>query len=295
MCRIYKWETLLINSAILKKEEIDMKMEQVVKPFVKWAGGKTQLLLDLKKNLPSEFNNYFEPFVGGGALLFEIGVKNSFINDSNGELINCYKVIRDNHKRLSRELKKHKNNQEYFYHVRTMDINNLSKIQRAARFIFLNKTCYNGLWRVNKKNQFNTPFGKYKNPKITDPELLESISRFLKEVNIFCYDFEKFLLENAKKGDLVYFDPPYHPVSKYSDFRRYTKDFFGIEEQERLAKLFRKLNSRGCKLLLSNSHSKLILNLYKEFNIKIVHARRNINRDPNRRGVVKEVLVKNYG
>jgi DNA adenine methylase len=265
-----------------------------LKPFVKWAGGKTQLLPELLKNKPRNYNRYIEPFVGGGALLFELKSKNALINDSNEELINCYIVIREKPNELIEELNKHKNEKEYFLGIRKLIPSQLSQVERAARLIYLNRTCFNGLWRVNKKNQFNTPFGNYKNPKIVNPPLLHSISEYLQEVVICSEDFEKFLMNNAKKGDFIYIDPPYHPISKYSDFKRYTKDFFGIEEQKRLANLFAKLDKKGCFVLLSNSYSDLILELFKDFKIDTVFAKRIINKDPNGRGNVKEVLVKNY-
>ncbi len=264
------------------------------KPFVKWAGGKTQLLPELKKNIPTRFKRYLEPFVGGGALLFEINARESLINDSNEELINCYEVIRDSPDKLIDDLQLHTNTKSYFYKVRSLKLQKLSSIKRASRFIYLNRTCYNGLWRVNKENQFNTPFGNYKNPKIVNAELIQSISKFLNSVKIFCMDFEAFLLLHAKKDDFIYLDPPYHPVSKYSDFKRYTKDFFGIEHQKRLAEIFRALDKKGCKLLLSNSYSPLILDLYSEFEIITVKARRSINNNGDGRGEIKEVVIRNY-
>jgi len=265
-----------------------------LKPFVKWAGGKTQLLSQLNSYVPKKYGRYLEPFVGGGAFLFSLSPKSAIINDSNGELINCYKVLRNSPKLLIEELKKHTNDEDYYYSVRKLKPENLSKIERAARVIFLNKTCFNGLWRVNKKNEFNTPFGHYKNPKLVHPELFNVISKFLKNVDIYEMDFSDFLLKFAKRGDFIYLDPPYHPISKYSDFKRYTKDFFGIDEQRKLANLFIKLNKKGCNLLLSNSHSDLILDLYSDFNINIVEAKRLINKNALGRGAVKEVLINNY-
>jgi DNA adenine methylase len=265
-----------------------------LKPFVKWAGGKKQLLSHLIKHKPSSFGNYIEPFVGGGALLFELGIKNSKINDSNEELINCYNIIKRKPQALITDLKLHNISENYYYELRSKDIKHMSDVERASRFIFLNRTCFNGLWRVNKDNRFNTPYGKYKNPKIMDQELIMEVSEFLKSVEIYTMDFEKFLLEHAKKGDFVYLDPPYHPISKYSDFKRYTKDFFDLDAQKRLAKLFKVLDQKGCKLLLSNSYSKEMLDLYKDFKITIVNAKRIINKNPDGRGNVKEILVRNY-
>jgi len=226
--------------------------------------------------------------------LFALKGKESLINDSNEELINCYEVIKNDCKRLIEDLHKHKNEKKYYYEIRKIDPSTLTNIERASRFIYLNKTCYNGLWRVNKKNQFNTPFGNYKHPKIVDVKLLKTASKFLKSTKIFCMNFEDFLLKKAKKDDFIYLDPPYHPISRYSDFKRYTKDFFGLDEQKRLLKVFNILNKRKCKLLLSNSYSELILDLYSDYEIIVVHARRNINRDPSGRGKIKEVLIRNY-
>lgn len=265
-----------------------------VKPFVKWAGGKSQLLPELLRYKPTSYKRYLEPFIGGGALFFEINSKNALINDSNEELINCYMMIKDQPEELINDLLRHKNEKEYYYKIRKEDPETLTQIERASRFIYLNRTCYNGLWRVNKKNQFNTPFGKYKNPKIVNEKLIKAVSLFLEPTEIHSEDFEDFLLENAKKDDFIYLDPPYNPISEYSDFKRYTKDFFGKDEQNRLAKIFKKLDKKGCKLLLSNSYSDMILNLYSEYEIITVHARRNINKDPNGRGVIKEILVRNY-
>ena len=203
-------------------------------------------------------------------------------------------MIRDKPEGLINDLHKHINDKEYYYEIRRKDQDALNQIERASRFIYLNRTCYNGLWRVNKKNQFNTPFGKYKNPKIVNENLIKAVSIYLKNTEIHCQDFEDFLLEYAKKDDFIYLDPPYNPISKYSDFKRYTKDFFGKDEQDKLAKIFKKLDKKGCKLLLSNSHSDMILKLYSEYEMTTVHARRNINKDPNGRGPIKELLVRNY-
>jgi len=265
-----------------------------IKPFVKWAGGKKQLLPTLSQYIPSHYKRYLEPFVGGGALLFHLKPPIALINDSNDELMNCYRVIRDNVQDLIEDLKIHINSKDYFYDMRKQDVQELTIVERASRFIYLNRTCFNGLWRVNKKNQFNTPFGYHKNPKILNADLLLVVSEFLSNVELFESDFEVFLLENARKGDFIYLDPPYYPVSKYSDFKRYTKDFFGEPEQIRLANVFKKLDKKGCKLLLSNSHSDLISQEYDGYDQMVVEARRNINKDGNGRGAVKEYLVRNY-
>lgn len=266
-----------------------------LKPFVKWAGGKSQLLNELLKHTPKIFNNYLEPFIGGGALLFKLKPNSAIINDLNQELINCYNVIKFNPEDLISDLQNYKNEKEFYYKIRTINSLKLNSIERASRFIYLNKTCFNGLWRVNKDNQFNTPFGNYKNPNIVNEELLFSISDYLKSVDIFSLDFQEFLLKYAKEGDFIYLDPPYVPISEYSDFNRYTKESFNLIDQKRLAKVFITLDKKGCNLLLSNSYSKLVLDLYSNFNINIVNARRSINKDPNGRGYIKEILVNNYG
>jgi DNA adenine methylase len=262
--------------------------------FVKWAGGKKQLLPQLVKFVPQSIDRYLEPFVGGGALLFKLLPDIALINDSNEELINTYLVIRDNPEELINDLGRYKNNEEYYYEIRSQDPLKLSSIERASRLIYLNRTCFNGLWRVNKKNQFNTPFGRYENPKIVNPELIRSVSMFLKKVSIYCQDFETFLDQNVREGDFIYLDPPYHPISKYSDFKRYTKIFFDQNEQVRLAKVVENLNNMNCKFLLSNSESELIRELYSSFEIIPVLARRNINKNPNGRKAIQEVLIRNY-
>ncbi|MEB3336466.1 MAG: Dam family site-specific DNA-(adenine-N6)-methyltransferase, partial [Leptolyngbyaceae bacterium] len=203
-----------------------MGTNKLVRPFLKWAGGKRQLVADIQANMPKKYNTYYEPFVGGGALFLELQRKRVVINDSNSELINCYQVIRDSLDELIEELKKHKSHQhesEYYYSIRGWDRTLLyqekSPVERAARIIFLNKTCYNGLFRVNSQGQFNVPFGKYKNPNILDETVLKAVNKYLNEnsVTILNGDFEK-AVEEAKKDDFVYFDPPYDPVSDTASF-----------------------------------------------------------------------------
>ncbi|OGC12251.1 hypothetical protein A3K48_07315 [candidate division WOR-1 bacterium RIFOXYA12_FULL_52_29] len=264
------------------------------KPFLKWAGGKSQLLSTIINHLPQKYNRYIEPFVGGGALLFALEPRKAIISDLNEELINCYKTVKNNVDSLIEDLHKHENDKHYFYQIRSQSIKILSEIERASRFIYLNKTCFNGLWRVNKQNQFNTPFGGYKNPKIVNVSALKQASRYLQHVKIFYGDYYKILQKYARKDDFVYLDPPYYPISKYSDFKRYTKEGFDIIQQKRLAHLFKILDARGCKLLLSNSSAECIANLYSEYTVITVRAKRLINSDHNKRGFVKEILVNNY-
>lgn len=264
------------------------------RPFLKWAGGKSQLLNTIINHLPDKYSKFIEPFVGGGALLFSLEPKKAIINDLNEELINCYSVVKSNVDSLIEDLYKHKNEKRYYYRIRSQDIQQLSNIERASRFIFLNRTCFNGLWRVNKQNQFNTPYGHYKNPKIINANSLKQASEYLKNVQIYHDDYFNLLLSIARKNDFIYLDPPYYPISKYSDFKRYTKEGFGLNQQEKLAHLYKKLTSRGCKLLLSNSSVKCIADLYSRYNVITVKAKRIINCDHKKRGPVKEILVKNY-
>lgn len=266
-------------------------------PFLKWAGGKSQLLAAYEQNFPYEFRSYFEPFTGGGAVFFYL--KNSrpafdaTLSDLNGELVNCYTMIRDEVDILIKELKKHKNEQEYFYAVRALDPAKLTEAQRAARLIYMNKTCFNGLYRVNSKGQFNVPFGSYKNPRFCDDTNLRACSAALDGVEILHQPFHH-VLKTAKKGDFVYFDPPYHPLSSTANFTSYTKNSFSAEDQETLAEVATRLHKRGCMFMLSNSDTPFIRDLYKQFEIKTIYAMRAINCKADGRGPVAEVLVTNY-
>lgn len=273
-------------------------MKNQVPTFVKWAGGKKQLLEQFKPFFPRKINRYIEPFVGGGAVLFYVlknfKPKEVFIFDINEELINTYEVIKKDVENLIKELKKLKklHNKETYYKVRAEDPKLLSPLTRATRFIYLNKTCFNGLYRVNSKGQFNVPIGSYKNPLICPEEDLREISKLLKNVKIINASFEE-CLKYAKKGDFVYFDPPYYPLKK-SSFTTYTKDNFLEKEQEQLKEVFSKLDKKGCKVMLSNSDTKFIKNLYKDYNIYIVKATRMINCDGKNRGKINEIVVTNY-
>lgn len=277
-----------------------MKKNPLVAPVVKWAGGKRQLLSDISKHLPKNFSTYYEPFLGGGAVLFHLQPGRAVVNDINEELINMYLVIRDNVEELIDSLKKHKNEKEYYYMIRELDrdkekYNQLSSIEKASRIIYLNKTCYNGLFRVNSQGQFNVPFGRYKNPDIVNETTLRAVSNYLNKAKITfkCTDFEE-AVKGIKKGAFVYFDPPYDPVSDTSSFTGYDINGFDKKEQERLKGLCDKLDKRGVKFLLSNSATDFILDLYKDYNTTVVKARRAINSKGNRRGEIEEVLVKNY-
>ena len=271
-------------------------------PFVKWAGGKRKLISQILPHFPKEFNNYFEPFIGGGAVIFEIqnysNIQKFYISDLNSDLINLYLTVKNKPEKLLSELKIHENNEEYFYKIRNLDrdekiFSKLTDIQKASRFLYLNKTAFNGLYRVNSKNQFNVPFGKYKNPNYADSENILKCSQFLKKVNIFNQDFEEFK-KLIKKGDFIYFDPPYFPVNKTSSFTSYTQNGFDLSEQKRLLNMMRWIDSIGAYFLLSNAHTEETLDFYKEFKIIEVETGRSINSKAQNRGKIKEILVKNY-
>lgn len=266
-------------------------------PFVKWVGGKRQILAELIQNMPSTYNRYFEPFIGGGALFFELQPKNAYISDINEELINVYKVIKDYVNELITDLSKHSISKDYFLKIRNLDrfenYKNLPSIEKASRFIYLNRTCFNGMYRVNSKGQFNVPFGKYKNPRIVDANNLLNCSQLLRNTEICCDDFSK-IVDIAKSGDFVYFDPPYAPLSETSSFTSYTKSGFDENMQRTLRDTCDLINSRGVKFMLSNSDTQLINNLYKKYKIIKVYASRAINSDASKRGKITEVLVKNF-
>ena len=260
-----------------------------VSPFLKWAGGKTQLHPVLLNHIPMEFDTYIEPFVGGGALFFELQPVRAVLADSNPELINCYMMVRDRVEDLIAVLKAYPYSEQFYYAIRAEMPED--PVLRAARMIYLNRTCYNGLYRVNKQGQFNVPFGSYKNPLICDSERLRTASYVLRNAELRCADYRETLGRCAKPGDFIYIDPPYHPVSKYSDFKRYTAEFFYEEDQHVLAKTVKELAQQGCHVLVSNSHCDFILDIYNGCDIIEVSAKRNINKDPQKRGEVKEVLV----
>lgn len=266
--------------------------KQPIRPILKWAGGKGQLLSQFKEYLPGpyEYNAYHEPFFGGGALFFSIQPGKAVISDLNKELIEVYEVVRDNVEKLIVSLKKHRNDEKYYYDIREKDPQKMKKIERVSRFIFLNKTCYNGLYRVNKNGKFNVPFGRYKNPDFVNEEGLKAANKVLQGIDLKVGDFSQ-VLKRAKSGDFIYLDPPYHPVSTTANFTDYTAIPFGEPEQRRLAEVFCKLNNKGCKVMLSNSDTPLIKELYRDFTIKKVRAKRSINCRADRRGPVNEVVV----
>ena len=273
------------------------KLKKETYPIVKWVGGKRQLMFELLKNMPKSHNRYFEPFVGGGALFFELQPEDAYISDMNEELINLYSVVRDNVYDLILDLSKHEVSKEYFLEIRNIDrtkkYNKLTNVQRASRFIYLNRTCFNGLYRVNSQGQFNVPFGYYKNPRILDADNLLNCSELLKKTEIICADFSE-ILNKVKKGDFVYFDPPYVPLNETSSFTSYTKDGFNIDMQFKLKEVCDELDSMGVMFMLSNSDTKFVNELYADYEVKKVFASRQINANIDGRGKITEVLVRNY-
>ena len=281
---------------------LSARKEPVLFPlFLKWAGGKLQLIEQFENLFPHNFRNYYEPFVGSGAVFFYVKSKlkpnKVILSDTNGELINCFIVVRDRTSELVELLLNHRkrHSKEYYYAVRTIQPNRLDSVDRAARFIYLNKTCFNGLYRVNSKGQFNVPFGDYVNPSIFDKNTLFQASQLLQDVHLQVSTFEK-VLDFAGKDDFVYFDPPYIPLSKTSSFTRYSKSDFTMKEQKRLSEVFRILNSRGCFVMLSNSDHALTRELYRDYekNTVMVRAKRMINSVGSKRGAINEVVVTNY-
>lgn len=283
-----------------------MNSESIVKkpkPFVKWVGGKRQLLAQFKSldlYPPKEFdlqnNRYFEPFVGGGAVFFDLLPKNAFLFDLNSELITTYKVIKNNLDELIHDLKTHEINKEYFNFIRSWKQEDLTPIKIASRFIYLNKTCFNGLYRVNKKGNFNVSYGRYKKPNICDEKNLSSVSLALQNAHIECADY-KTVLQYAKSGDFVYLDPPYDPLNKTSNFTSYTSGNFGQKEHLELREIILLLDKKGCFVMLSNSNTAFIYDVYsqvKNFTIHQVSANRILNSDILKRGKINEVVVKNY-
>lgn len=278
-----------------------MRKNKLVMPVVKWVGGKRQLLPVLTPLLPDRFTTYCEPFLGGGAMLFWRQPPRAIINDVNNELIQMYEVIKDDVESLILELEKHKNESDYFYMVRDWDrdrqkYNSLSKVEKASRIIYLNKTCYNGLFRVNNSGEFNTPFGNYKNPNIVNAATLRAVSQYFQKADItmLCQDYTDVLAE-VPRGTFVYLDPPYDPVSDTANFTGYVRGGFNREDQIRLRECCDELDRRGIKFMLSNSSTDFIREQYAVYNITTVQAKRAINSDATRRGQVDEVVVRNYG
>ena len=272
------------------------------KPFVKWAGGKRQIIDKLKEYVPENFNTYYEPFIGGGALLFELSPKKAVINDSNVELMNVYNCLcnEEKFKKMCSVLNHYEkmHSEEFYYEIRKKDknknmYNKLSDYTKAARTIYLNKACFNGLYRVNSKNEFNVPFGKKIKVNTYEGANLITVSNYLtlNDIKILNIDFEQ-AVKDAKENDFVYFDPPYD--SDTHTFNSYTEDGFGKEEQKRLAKVFKELDKKGVYVMLSNHNTGLVNELYKGYNMHKIEAKRNINSKGDKRGKVEELIITNY-
>lgn len=269
-------------------------------PFVKWVGWKRQLIEQFQRLFPTEFNDYFEPFLGGGAVYFNLQKEKSYLSDMNEELINVYQVIKEEPKKLIKFLKSIEHSKEKFLEIRAWDreknwTKNYTRIQRAGRFIYLNRTCFNGLHRVNSRGEFNVPMGAYKNPDyVQETNILntsELLNRTKAEIKVESFEH---VLDKAKSGDFIYFDPPYDTLTETANFTSYNKDSFGRGMQARLAETFRALDARGCKVMLSNHNTPYIRELYDGFRFEIVQARRNVNSNSAGRGKVEEIVVLNY-
>ena len=275
----------------------------MIAPILKWAGGKRQLLSELTRRLPDRWGTYFEPFIGGGALLVELAnldrLDRAVIGDKNPELVNLYRVVKQDPEGLSRALsdEKFRNDEDSFRQLKT-EFNALigtkkHPVERAALLVYLNKHSYNGLWRVNRKGHFNVPFGKHARLSLPSHQSVLKFSRMLEGITLMHADFGQ-IVRTAKRGDFVYFDPPYHPLSKTACFTDYTTGGFSFEDQERLAGVFRRLSDRGVRLMLSNSSTPEIHDLYDGFSIHTVMARRFINCNGHKRGGASELIITNY-
>lgn len=285
-------------------DSIKFQMKQYkVKPFVKWAGGKTQILEKIREYMPKKFNMYYEPFLGGGAVFFDLVPSKAVISDSNKELVSAFKCFqnKESFELLIDEVIKHQNNhsEEYYYQIREVDRSKryefLPDYVKAARMIYLNKSCFNGLYRVNSKGYFNVPSGKYEKVNAYDEKLYLNIFSYFSsnKITILNEDFEK-VVSSAKKNDFVYFDPPYDTYEEQNNFTSYSKENFGKDEQVRLSEVFKRLSKKGVYAMLSNHNTKLINELYKDFNINVIQAKRSINSKANGRGNVEEVIITNY-
>lgn len=293
-----KQEVEMASSPAGLSQEPELTVSKA-KPFIKWAGGKGQLMPELFARLPKSFNSYFEPMLGGGAFFFALSqnLNRAFLTDVSEELVNCFTVVKEKTDELLEDLAKHSYDETYYYEMRAVDrgseYESWSDVRKASRFIYLNKSCYNGLYRVNSKGQFNVPFGRYSNPKIFDEKGIRACAQALSLAVIERKNFED-AVSAATSGDFVYFDPPYDPVSQTASFTEYSKDGFDTGMQIRLRDVCRDLDSRGVQFMLSNSYTTLTLDLYQEFNVSQVDASRAINSKSKKRGKIKEVLVTNY-
>lgn len=266
-------------------------------PFLKWAGGKQRLLIQYQPFLPAraEVSSYFEPFIGSAALFFHWQPEQAILSDRNEKLIELYCLVRDDVDGVIDALQPHRNEADYYYQIRAQEPEQLPAVQRAARLIYLNKTCYNGLYRENSRGEFNVPFGRYKNPTICDEARLRAASQALHSVELVAADFEEVVTQ-AQAGDFLYFDPPYAPLNATSSFTSYNRYGFTADDQKRLAATVKRLDARGCQVMVSNSSAPLIYKLYagNGYHIQAIQARRNINSKADRRGPVRELLITNY-
>lgn len=278
------------------------------KPFVKWVGGKRQLLTELEQRVPDKIDVYFEPFLGGGALFFHLAnrITQAHLSDNNEELITAYQAIRSNPNLLIRELSTHKNTEEHFQQIRDADRDvdykwNWSPIQKAARFIYLNKTCFNGLYRVNSKGEFNVPYGKYPNPKIVDAENIYACHDILTRPGVFLQtkSYESVYAEiqsvvNLGRNVFVYLDPPYIPLSITSSFTQYSKDGFTMKDQKELKSFCDSLTKMGVRWMQSNSSAPIVFDMYKDYGVEVVSANRSVSANPSSRKVISETIIRNY-
>jgi len=267
------------------------------RPFLKWAGGKSHLVPEILRRAPANYSTYFEPFLGGGAVYFALLPKKAVLSDVNPDLINAFSVVRDKVDDLVDSLSRHQHSKRYFYKLRQADRSPdfwvHSDIEKASRLIYLNKTCYNGLYRVNSRGEFNVPFGDYENPRILDDGNLFACHDALKAAELVCGSFAS-IEDRIQKDDFVYCDPPYVPASKTANFASYTKDGFSDAMHDELAEFCKRIDKKGAKFLLSNSATALTRELYSSFTIDTVEAPRAINSKAEKRGRVEEILVRNY-
>jgi len=277
---------MVLKNANLKYEIVELPG----RPILKWAGGKSQLLTELLPKIPKKYGKFIEPFFGGGALFFSARPKQAVISDSNPELINLYRMVASDVEGVIRALSTYQNTEEAFYNVRAQDPARLSPVQAAARTIYLNKTCFNGLYRVNRKGQFNTPFGRYKNPRFLDAENLRAASALLRNATIVLGDYKAVLKDHAQPGDFIFLDPPYLPVSVYADFKRYTKEQFLEEDHLELATEVQRLHELGCHIVLTNSNHPLVTELYGKYGMEVISTKRHISCNGGKR-VGEDVIV----
>ena len=291
------------NNKLYDFSKVIQKNKFKAKPFLKWVGGKKKIIPQIKQYIPESYCQYFEPFIGGGALFFDLEPKIAYINDVNKILISAYKNIKNHPHEIINKLEDlqkifyEKNNEErktYFYKIRDAFNNTeYDSFLKTSYIIFLNKTCYNGMYRENSKGKFNVPFGRYKNPKILDEKNILAVSKLLQNVTITDYSFEK-AVENVESGDFIYFDPPYHPLSITSNFTSYSNGGFTKEDQIKLRDVFKDLDKRNCFVMLSNSDTEFIREIYEGFTQKTVSAARSINCKAAGRGKINELLIMNY-